>query len=340
MPATDLPKTVVGGRSDGHHPGVTEPTLPTGYRVSRPSLDAAVEIYDLVAACDTAVLGRPDVTPDDIVDELVEPGFVPATDGWLVHDPRGRLVGYAWACRKGSSENVDVAVVTPAGEDKVAEYIWPVVRRRSVEIARELGHDRVVIDVGVYRADTHRRGLLAAQGFEHAATFQRLRIDHSGPRRTPATPAGVVVRNGSEGEDVLRLGHSVRNEAFAEHFGFVANPFDEWSTNLAASSSNDWSQLRVAMVDGEAAGMILGTNSFAEDENCGYVRVLGVRKRFRGRGLARFLLRLAFAYDAGLGREGTYLHVDEVGAPALGLYLSEGMRPTLVTDVWRRTLPV
>jgi len=92
------------------------------------------------------------------------------------------------------------------------------------------------------------------------------------------------------------------------------------------------------MVGDEPAGMILGTNSFADDENCGYVRVLGVRKEFRGQGLARFLLRLAFAYDAGLGREGTYLHVDQMGAPALGLYLSEGMRQTLVMDVWRRTI--
>ena len=38
-------------------------------------------------------------------------------------------------------------------------------------------------------------------------------------------------------------------------------------------------------------------------------------------------------------RIGTYLHVDSVGAPALALYLSEGMRPTLVMDVWRKTLP-
>src|SRR5690349_3748984 len=94
-------KEVEPGRPNLHSAGMTEPRLPVGYRVSRPSLAAAVEIYDLVAACDTAVLGKPDVTPDDIVDELVEPGFVPETDGWLVHDADDQLVGYAWACRKG-----------------------------------------------------------------------------------------------------------------------------------------------------------------------------------------------------------------------------------------------
>src|SRR3954471_15152841 len=147
-----LAKEVEPRRSNLHSAGMTEPRLPAGYRVSRPTLAAAVDIYDLVAACDTAVLGKPDVTPDDIVDELVEPGFVPGTDGWLVHDPRGRLVGYAWACRKGDSENVDAAVVTPADEDATAAYLWPLVQRRAVTIARELGHRRVVIDAGVYRA--------------------------------------------------------------------------------------------------------------------------------------------------------------------------------------------
>jgi mycothiol synthase len=92
-------------------------------------------------------------------------------------------------------------------------------------------------------------------------------------------------------------------------------------------------------IAGEPAAMLLGADSFAEDENCGYVRTLGVRKAFRGRGLARYLLRVAFAYDAANGRTGTYLHVDSVGTPALGLYLSEGMHLTLVMDVWRKTLP-
>src|SRR4051794_16717045 len=84
---------------------VPEPMLPVGFRMSRPTLDDAAAIYQLVAACDTDVLGRPDLTPDDIAAELMEPGFDPATDGWLVHDRAGRLVGWAWACRKGDSDN-------------------------------------------------------------------------------------------------------------------------------------------------------------------------------------------------------------------------------------------
>jgi ribosomal protein S18 acetylase RimI-like enzyme len=307
--------------------------LPVGYRISRPTLDDAGPIFELIAACDTDILGRPDLTLDDIADELVEPDFDRDTDGWLIHEPGGRLVAWAWACRKGDSDNVDVTVVTRTTDDAVAEHLWPLVQRRAVEIARELGHDRVVMDTGAYRVDVRR------QAFEHAATFQRLRIDHRAPRPEPVRPAGVMIRNGTEGEDVRRFGHAIRNEAFADHFGFVQTDFVDWAAQLEASNTHDWAQLRVVTIAGAPAAMLLGTNNFVDDENCGYVRILGVCKEFRGRGLARYLLRLAFHYDAGNRRVGTYLHVDSVGTPALGLYLSEGMRQTLVMDIWRKTLP-
>jgi ribosomal protein S18 acetylase RimI-like enzyme len=61
----------------------------------------------------------------------------------------------------------------------------------------------------------------------------------------------------------------------------------------------------------------------------------------RGRGLAKLLLRHAFAADSGRGRAGTILHVDTNNpTPALGLYESVGMRPVLVIDVWRRMIPL
>jgi ribosomal protein S18 acetylase RimI-like enzyme len=310
-----------------------------GYRIRRPTLDDVAGIFELVAACDTDILGHPDLTPDDIADELTEPGFDWDTDGWLIHEPGGRLVGWAWACRKGDSDIVDVTVVTRTTDDAVADHLWSVVQRRAVEIARELGHDRVLMDTGAYRDDIRRRVELTGQGFDHAATFQRLRIDHQGPRPAPASPPGVVIRDGTDGEEVRRFGHAVRNNSFAEQFGFVATDYADWTAQVETRSTHDWAQLLVATIAGEPAAMLLGTDNFVADENCGYVRTLGVRKQFRGRGLARYLLRLAFARDAAYGRVGTYLHVDSVGAPALGLYLSEGMRPTLVVDIWRKTLP-
>lgn len=119
----------------------------------------------------------------------------------------------------------------------------------------------------------------------------------------------------------------------------MARSFDEWHDLVEASSTHDWSQLRVADVDGRPVAMLLGNDQFLGDESCGYIARVGVAAAARGRGLARLLLRQAFAADARNGRTGTILHVDTNNpTPALGLYESVGMRPVLVIDVWRRSL--
>jgi ribosomal protein S18 acetylase RimI-like enzyme len=314
-------------------------TLPAGYRAARPTPADAAAIDGLLTEVETAALGRADHTLADVEDELVEPDFDADRDGWLVYAPDGRLVGWAWAWRKGDSDNVDVAVYTSATEtDALADELWRAVLARGVEQAREAGHPQAVLDAQAYRGDARQAARLAREGFAPATVFHRLLIDHAGPRPAPATPPGVTVRDGAADERVRRDGHAVREESFAEHFGVVATGYDQWVEALTASSAHDWAQLRVVYVGDEPAAMLLGADTFVPDDNCGYVRSLGVRKPYRGRGLARYLLRLAFADDAARGRAGTYLHVDTAGEPAMGLYLSEGMREVLGIEVHRRTV--
>ncbi|MCB1017359.1 MAG: GNAT family N-acetyltransferase [Acidimicrobiales bacterium] len=51
-------------------------------------------------------------------------------------------------------------------------------------------------------------------------------------------------------------------------------------------------------MDGTPAAMLHAHDGFLADEGCGYVRHVGVRRERRGQGLARLLLRTAFAADA------------------------------------------
>jgi ribosomal protein S18 acetylase RimI-like enzyme len=119
----------------------------------------------------------------------------------------------------------------------------------------------------------------------------------------------------------------------------VPKSYESWLADKESQSSFEWSQLRLARVDGEPAAMFAGTNQFVPDENCGYVATLATLPDYRGRGLGALLLRDAFARDARAGRVGTYLHVDANNTtPALGLYESVGMRQVLAIEIWRRTV--
>ncbi len=310
--------------------------LPPGHTWRRPTPDDAEGFYALVAAHNTAVVGFADFTLDDARDQLTEPGFDPSLDGWLVQDSAGVLAGFGWVFGEPDSDQVEIEVIT--GDTAVADWLLGQILARAGELAAASGHGGARIGLNVYREDADQRAWAEARGFAPGTTFHRMRIDHEGPVDPPEVPDGVVVRVGPGDEALRRDAHQVLMASFADHFGWVQIGFDEWHERVSSAASDDWSQLRVAYVDGVPAAMGLGHNGFVEDENCGYVRNVGVLDAYRGRGLARLLLQQAFAEDVRRGREGTLLHVDTNNTtPALGLYLGLGMRPVLVVDVWLLT---
>ena len=316
----------------------TTPPLPDGTSWRRATPDDATAIFELVAERNTSVVGFADLTMDDIVDELDEPGFDRERDGWLVHGDDGRLLGWAWAFGRSASASVDIDVHWR--DVDVARWLFGMALARAAEMAATAGHDHAAVDMGVYRVDEEQRALMVEHGFEAATSFHRMRIDHDGARPEPLLPEGVEVRLGPGDEELRRTAHAIHQASFAAHYGFVPQEFEAWHQALEASSTHDWTQLQVLLVDGEPAGLLVGNNQFVEDEDCGYVRIVGVLDQYRGRGLARLLLERAFARDVEAGRVGTLLHVDTANTtPALDLYLSVGMRAVLAIDMWHRDVP-
>ncbi|GAA4588872.1 hypothetical protein GCM10023194_41690 [Planotetraspora phitsanulokensis] len=301
------------------------------FHTRRPAVSDAEAVHDLVAEHDTAVIGRPDMTLADVSDLLEELDL--GNDSWLVHEG-DRILGWGWAQRQGGGDIVDMDV--RARTPQAADLLWDAVTERAPRLAQEAGHPRVRMDIAVYEQDAAMRAAAGERGFAPATSFHRMRIDFPAPAPVPVP--GASVETGSPGDrQLMRTAHGIQQEGFARHFGFVPRTFEEWVEAMEASSANDWNQLLVARLDGEPAAMLLGTDHFVEDANCGYVRTLAVLPRFRGRGLGRLLLGHAFAADERRGRAGTILHVDSNNTtPALGLYLSVGMRPVLAIDVWRK----
>lgn len=319
----------------GSHPSAVSTELPEGYSWRRAALTDAAAILALISEYNTAVVGYPDCTLDDVADQLVEPGFELDTDSWLVHTADGTLVGFGWAYGRGSGEHVDIEHVST--DDGVDGWLLEQLVARATEMAGD--HTETNVDQGIYRSDARLRAVFEAHGFSPATTFHRMRVDHDGPREEPVAPSGVTLRPGPGDEHFRRTAHRVLVESFKDHFGWIAQPFDQWHESRERESTFDWSQLTLAALDGEPVAILLAMDRFVEDDNCGYIADLGVLAEARGRGIAKYLLRIAFGVDQRAGRAGTILHVDTNNTtPALGVYESVGMRPVMVIDVWRRTV--
>lgn len=312
--------------------------LPAGFAWRRPTIDDAEAILDVMARHNTPLVGSADFTLGEVRDELVDPTWDLSTSGWLVVDEAGAATAYGWAYNTGGSDIVNIAVYGP---EPIAGWLWEQLLDRARRFGAEFGHREVKVDIDIYQNDAMQQSLARSYGFAPATTVQRMRIDFDGPPEEPVVPEDVVVRTGPGDLEYRRQAHNVSKRAFAEHFGFVERTFEEWHESVDSAQTSDWAQLRVAYLDGEPVAMVRGGNHFVEDENRGYVVTVAVLPEARGRGLAKLLLRQAFADDYRRGRRGTVLHVDSNNVtPAVDLYLSVGMHPVLAIDVWRGHLEV
>ena len=312
--------------------------LPAGHTVRPMRQEDAAVIAERSGAYTSALLGFPKHSPEDVANYLRDPGIDPATDGWMVAGPDGEFAGSATAVAitGGTHVNVDILSEDPA----VLDWLLHQVERRATEVGSRTGHE-VVVRVGVIRQDERLAAAVATHGFAISTSTHRMRITFDGPVPPPAVPDGVVVRRGAPDEASRRAAHAVLMEAFATQPGTQPRPFEEWAASRESRSTFDWSQVTIAEVDGLAAGMTECNDNFVSTDDCGYVGRLGVVPSARGRGLAKFLLRNAFAVDSAAGRRGTLLHVDAGNpTPAVALYTGAGMRPDLISDIWSRTVRV
>ncbi|MGC4939172.1 GNAT family N-acetyltransferase [Kribbella sp. DT2] len=308
-------------------------TLPDGYTVRPPTVADAPAIYRLIAAHNTKVVGSPNTTVDIITQGLTDLAFRPESDGWLVLDADGRPVNYGRVLHRTGSGVVGLSVYVP--DTAASAWLFRTAVERARRIGAEQGLAEVTLESVANREDQAFRTLLGDNGYEVYTTYYRMRVDHTGE------PGSVEpgLRRGPVDEADRRAAYEVMVRAFADQQGSAMRPYDEWVESHERSRVFDWPQLLIVELDGRVAAVCDTDDRFVETDNCGFVPRLGVLPEFRGRGLAKRLLRSAFALDVEAGRTGTILFVDTNNpTPALGLYESVGMRPVELVDVWHRPL--
>jgi mycothiol synthase len=308
--------------------------LPEGLTVRPIQLTDSDAITALMGTYTSKLLGFPKHGLEDVANYLRDPALDLAQDTWLVFDGT-EPVGTCTASVFGGRIDLDVVAADPA----LAAWLLDTAIDRAHEQAPAIGKSEVVVGVAILRDDKMLPVLAADRGFKLGTTIQRMEIRPQGPVEAPPVPEGVVVRRGALDDATRRAAHRVIAEAFADQPTAVPRPYDEWVASRESRSTFDWSQVTLLEFDGQAVAMRECNDNFVSSENCGYVGRLAVLAEARGRGLAGFLLKDAFAQDAAAGRSGTILHVDSSNpTPAVQLYLGVGMCPKVITDIWRRTL--
>ena len=289
--------------------------------VRRVTLADLGDVCALLAASDTAVLGHLDFTPADVEADLCRDDL--EAYGWYAG---GGLAGYGWVSREADSNQVEVDLyVHPQHDARLGHDVLSHLESRGAVLAAEAGHDAARLSTGAYRADERARDWLRSGGFAIDTTFTRMRIDLD-PAGSPAVRGNdrIAIRPvGLDDVDGLRTAHRISQEAFADHWGHVDQPYATWLARLLERGEDyatvylaDLADLDGALgsepvdLGGEPVGVLIGTRQFESDQDAGYVRVLGVLAAGRGAGVATTMLRDYFARSRAAGRVAVLLHVD------------------------------
>jgi len=302
------------------------------------------EDLDLVAAVyrdyETALTGSVDAARADLEGYLELPDCDRTETALLVDgdDVVGSV--YVQAEHLGKDVYVDV-VVAPDHRRRLATEAGVAHAAAAADrIVAARGESGWTLRITHPREDEVLAEVLRGHGLEPVRQFFRMQIDSDSPDipgSMPEPPAGVelVVR---DDEATRRAFWALDNEAFLDHWNFTPSPYEDWWEHFSAGNARDPEGWWLATVDGEPAGFCILDESRAELGQ-GYVSVLGVRRAYRGRGIASWLLRRAFVYYRERGRDATLLGVDaESLTGAVGVYERVGMRAVRVLQGWARDL--
>jgi mycothiol synthase len=164
--------------------------------------------------------------------------------------------------------------------------------------------------------------LFSSHGFAPVRRFYQMAIELEGPPPAPVLEDGLVLAEVHDGD--MRAFHDALVDAFQDHWEWHAVSYEEWLEMRRGQHHDDAGPLWFVVRDGDEVVAVARNEAYVNGG--GYVGALGVRRPWRGRGLAKALLHHTFAEFHRRGETRVTLGVDaESPTGATHLYERVGM---------------
>jgi ribosomal protein S18 acetylase RimI-like enzyme len=287
------------------------------------------------------------VSREEIAEDFEMSFFDAATDSLLAQAADGTVLAYG-------------IVFVPPGQETLVRSILPGAVRpdaRGRGLGRQLFEWQVARGIQTLAAsDKPLPGWLmtfVSDGVDDAARlftrfgltirryFLELRHDVQELPDAPLDDTVSLVPFSADHSEATRV---ARNDAFRDHWGSQPTDPEGWDAFVGRSIMRpDLSCLAIGTRDGvtEVAGMVLVSVNPEDWEGTGfssaYIDLVGVRRQWRGRGLATAMLARSLRLIAADGLDKAVLDVDaESPTGALGLYTSLGFAEATRSMSWVR----
>ena len=233
---------------------------------------------------------------------------------WIAEDG-GRPVGFAALLARGDLFDIWAAVEPEVRGRGISTSLLDLAERR----ARELGARTV--HAGLFVENRAADALLRARGYAPRRSYYRMVIELDARPPEPEWPPGITPSAFTR--DDARAFYDALVDAFADEWHWQPTPFDVWLENRVDSPVARTDLWTIARDGPEIAGI---ARCDVEREG-GFIGNIGVRSRWRRRGLGLALLQHSFRlfYDRGMRTARLGVDADNASG-ATRLYERAGMR--------------
>jgi mycothiol synthase len=299
-------------------------SLPDGYAIRAATLEDVPAVVAVGQACDLEDFGEVDMHEAFMLDDWRRPRFDASTDTWVVTEPGGEIVAFAYTWDEEPFTLFDSAGwVHPRHRDLGigTTLVFAVERRAVRDAARVPAGSALRVHQSFNAGDGGPGALFERLGYAAEREFLHMQIDVPDAFDQGDAPPGIAIRPRREADDPAIF--TVMDEGFRQHWGYRHEPYEEWLQQWHGSETYDPTLWLVAFEGDEAVGAVLGSVT----EGLGWIGDLAVRDSWRRRGVSDALLRSAFATFRERGVATVMLNVDRDNTTgATRLYERAGMR--------------
>ncbi|HEX3237168.1 MAG TPA: GNAT family N-acetyltransferase [Gaiellaceae bacterium] len=284
-------------------------------------------IAEFLAEDETHLFGRPSrVGVADVTAWLA--GVELSSDTWLFEED-GRMIALGWVERHDDT-GVAIGIVH---RERRGRGLGSELVDRSEGRLRALGVRRV--HAVTLAPDVAAVPLLTGRGYREVRRFWEMTIElGDDPPPKPQLPEGLRIEPFTS--QLARAFHAALEEAFGDHWDFQPTPFEKWWERQTEKPDHDPTLWFLARNDED---VVAATRNDPERYGGGWIGAIGVRRAWRGRGLAKALLLHSFGEFHRRGQRRVGLGVDSENATgATKLYESVGMVVDQEQLVWEKEL--
>ena len=307
--------------------------------------DAQV-LAGLYNAYSEAALGISDTTVDEILQHMTSPDMDLERSSLIVFEKTGKCVAGMWIfCNPDKPVHPALwGAVHPEFEGQgLGTFLLKWVEERTRENLVLLPEDvRCSILVQIASGHLPSERLLTNRQYQLIRQTYQMQINFEQSPEKPQPPEGFIFHALNVERDLRKVYVAIQ-EAFKDHFGYVPideeNGFAGFKHRNLTDKAFDPDLWLIAKEGEEVVGVLIGRGESHSNPEHAYIPTLGVRRPWRGRGLASYMLMWFFHQAYLRGKNSAVLHVDASSLTgALRVYEKAGMRAVECFDLYEKEI--